>query len=123
MKNHSQEFLEQLASHPADTFESRFSLVSNRLGLASTLNRNELTLLYEAAFRATLCNMALNGLGEYGEEIRPELEANRTKLEWDFMVARDMFYGSPGWQELAEGEQELIKKVFLSVFVAEDKLA
>src|SRR5262245_30068960 len=105
MNNSSQEFLQELGSLPPDTFESRFSRTSIQLGLASDLTRNELTLLYEATFRATLCNLAINGLGGLGGNIRPEQEGNRCRLERDFMVARDVFYASPGWQNLEETNQ------------------
>ena len=39
------------------------------------------------------------------------------------MTAREIFYASPGWQMLDEAEQETIEKVFLSVAVADEKLA
>ena len=123
MKNPAQAFLQELGSLPPDTFESRFSRTSTQLGLASALSRNELTLLFEATFRATLCNLAINGLGALGGNIRPDQEPNRSRLERDFMVARDVFYASPGWQTLEETDQEPINRIFLGVSVAEDKLA
>lgn len=123
MKNPAQEFLHELGNLPPDTFESRFSRASIQLDLASALSRNELTLLYEATLRATLCNLALNGLGALGGDVRPEQEANRWQLERDFMVARDVFYASPGWQDLEEPDREPINRIFLGVSVAEDKLA
>ena len=123
MKNPAQEFLQELGNLPPDTFESRFSRASNQLGLAGELTRNELTLLYEATFRATLCNLAINGLGTLAGKIPNEQEPNRSKLERDFMVARDIFYASPGWQTLEPLEQATIEKVFLGVMVADDKLA
>ncbi len=112
-----------MGSLPPETFENRFSRASTQLGLAAELTRNELTLLYEATFRATLCNLAINGLGALAGKIPREQEPNRCKLERDFMVAREMFYASPGWQTLQSPEQEIIEKVFLSVLVTEDKLA
>jgi hypothetical protein len=123
MKDPAQEFLQELGNLPPNSFESRFSLVSNQLGLAGKLTRNELSLLYEATFRATLCNLAINGLGALAVKIPSDQESNRYKLERDFMVAREILYASPGWQTLDEPEQETIEKVFLSVQVAEDKLA
>lgn len=123
MKNPAQEFLQELGNLPPDTFESRFSRASNQLGLGGELTRNELTLLYEATFRATLCNLAINGLGKLAGKIPSEQESNRWKLERDFMVARDIFYASPGWQTLEPFEQETIEKVFLGVMVVDDKLA
>ena|SRR5690242_3829507 len=123
MKNPAQEFLQELGNLPPDTFESRFSRASNQLGLAEELTRNELTLLFEATFRATLCNLAINGLGALAGKIQCEQETRRCKLERDFMVARDILYASPGWQTLDEPEQETIEKVFLSVMVSDDKLA
>jgi len=123
MKNPAQEFLQELGNLPSDTFENRFSRASNQLGLAGTLTRNELSLLYEATFRATLCNLAINGLGALAGKIPANQELNRCKLERDFMVAREIFYASPGWQTLDEPGRETIEKVFLSVMVADDKLA
>jgi hypothetical protein len=123
MKNPAQEFLQELGNLPPDTFESRFSRASAQLGLAGELTRNELTLLYEATFRATLCNLAINGLGTLAGKILNDQESNRCKLERDFMVARDVFYASPGWQTLDPPEQEAIERVFLGVMVTDDKLA
>jgi hypothetical protein len=123
MKNAAQEYLQELGHLPPDSFESRFSRTSMQLGLGDSFSRNELTLLYEATFRATLCNLAINGLGALRGNIRPDGEANRSLLERDFMVARDVFYASPGWQDLEEAEQEPINRIFLGVSVAEDKLA
>ena len=123
MKNPAQEFLQELGNLPPETFENRFSRASTQLGLAGEFTRNELTLLYEATFRATLCNLAINGLGALAGKIPGDQESNRCKLERDFLVARDIFYASPGWQTLDPPEQETIEKVFLSVLVADDKLA
>lgn len=123
MKNPAQDFLQELGNLPPDSFESRFSRASTQLGLAGELTRNELTLLFEATFRATLCNLAINGLGALTGKVLPEQESNRFKLERDFMVARDILYASPGWQTLDQSEQETIEKVFLSVLVKDEKLA
>jgi len=123
MKNDGQDFLEQLAGSTADTFESRFSLISRQLGLGTSFTRNELTLLYDAASRAAHCNAAINGLDDYGPGIKAEHEPRRHSLELEFLEARDIFYASPGWQTLPAAEQGPIDQAFLSVFVAEDKLA
>jgi hypothetical protein len=121
MNTPAQEFLQNLAAFPPDTFENRFSEESERLGLGNRFDRNELTLLFEATFRGALCQRAVNG-GEHYGEIRPEGEARRTLLEWDFMTARTTFFASPGWQSLPRGIQKAIERVFLMVFVAEEKL-
>jgi hypothetical protein len=123
MKNHGQAFLEELASQPPDTFEGRFSTVSTKLGLGRDLGRNELQLLYQATLEAALCNLRINGLAGCGGKVRPEDEPNRTRLEREFMEARDMLFASPGWQTLTESEQVKLQKIFLSVLVTDDKLA
>ena|ERR1044071_99321 len=123
MKNPAQEYLQELGSLPPNTFENRFSRVSSQLGLAGELSRNELSLLYEATFKATLCNLAINGLGALAGKISGDQEVSRCRLEQEFMVARDIFYASPDWQTLEEPEQATIDKVFLSVMVGEDKFA
>ena len=66
MKKDSQVFLEVLAEFPPNTFEHTFLKITARLGLGPTLHGNELRLLYEAAFQAALCNIAMNGLGGCG---------------------------------------------------------
>lgn len=123
MKNSAQEFLQELGNLPPDTIESRFSRASNHLSLADTLSRNELSLLYAAAFQATLCNQAINKPAELTGKTSTHQEATRYKLERDFMVAREIFYASPGWQNLEEPQRETIERAFLSVSVADDKLA
>ena len=115
--------MQELGNLPPNSFESRFSRASNQLGLAEELTRNELTLLYEATYRATLCNLAINGLGGLAGRIGIDQEPKRWKLERDFMVARDILYASPGWQTLEPPERDMIQKVFLSVIVSDDKLA
>jgi hypothetical protein len=122
LKSAAQDFLEKLAGFPPDTFEGRFSHDSARLGLAEVLDRNELTLLYEAAFRGSLCHAAINGCGRGRGAIRPDNESQRTKLEWDFMTARAIFCASPGWQTLAASAQDSIEGVFLTVFVSDENL-
>jgi hypothetical protein len=121
MKSSSQEFLEQLSALPSNCFEHRFAKRSNQLGLGALLERNDLTLLCEAALRANLCQSAINDA--HDGRIPPEEEAKRSRLEWEFMSARDIFYGSPGWQRLDESLQKIVVKMFLRVSVAEECLA
>ncbi len=123
MKNSGQEYLEQLASLPPNTFDSQFSRNASRLGLGTLLGRNELKLLYDAAFLAILCNIAFNGLGVYGGQIRPEKEGTRRNLERQFMVARDILCASPGWQALSQPKRMRTERLFLHVFVADANLA
>ena len=123
MKNDGQTFLTQLSSLPPDTFESRFSKACSRLGLGATLSRNELTLLYEVSLRATLCNVAINSPAGPDSVLNVKQELNRIKTELEFMVAREIFYASPGWQNLTPTEQEAIQSAFLQVAVPEGKLA
>jgi hypothetical protein len=123
MKNDGQTFLTQLASLPPDTFESRFSKACSRLDLGANLSRNELTLLYEASLRATLCNVAINNPAGPDSRLNVKEELNRIKAEREFMVAREIFYASPGWQNLTPSEQVAIQNAFLQVAVPEDKLA
>ncbi len=123
MKNSGQEYLERLASLPPNTFDSQFSRNASRLGLGTLLGRNELKLLYDAAFLAILCNIAFNGLGVYGGQIRPEKEGTRRNLERQFMVARDILHASPGWQALSQPKRARTERLFLNVFVADANLA
>ena len=123
MTNHSQSFLDQLATFPPDSFENRFSLVVRCLGLVVAFERNELTLLFEAAYYATLCNIAFNGLGNPNREIQPAGEQERTRLEFEFMVARDVLFASPGWQALSRADQLALSRIFLAVAVAPERLA
>jgi hypothetical protein len=123
MKTDGQNYLDQLAGSSRNGFERRFSKISIRLGLGNTLIEDELRLLYEATFWATLCNIAFNGQGGCGGEIKPEQEANRMNLEREFLAARDKLYGSAGWEALRASVKGSIQRIFLSVFVAEDNLA
>ena len=91
MKTDGQSFLDQLAGSAQNGFAVRFSRISTRLGLGVSLNGREVSLLYEAAFYATLCNIAFNGLGGCGGQVKPSREANRIDLEREFMAARDRF--------------------------------
>ena len=122
--NHDgQHFLEALASLPTDTFESRFAATLTGLGLAQVFDRNELTLLYEASVKAMACNVAINGIGIVEQRIRPQDETRRSWLEREFMVARDLFFASPGWQNLDHNTRKTLEQTFLSVVVLDDRLA
>ena len=123
MKSSSQDFLEQLAALPPDSFEHRFGQRSAQLGLGSILERNDLTLLCEAALRASLCQNAFNQVAADADKTSPDLETRRVRLEWEFLEARDMFYASPGWQTLDELTQSLIVKIFLTVAVLDECFA
>ena len=116
------EYLKELAHFPPKTFPSRFSTIATRLHLGTAMNRTELKWLYDAAFRATLCNIAINGLGGCGGRIKPEHEPNRTRLEWEFMAARDKLYACAGWQALPPFVRHPIQNTFLRIFVNEDNL-
>lgn len=115
--------LNQLSGFPSDTFENRFSRIAKRLELGATLDEDELRLLFEAAFYACLCNIAFNGLGGCQGEIKPEREANRIRLEQDFMAVRERFLDCAGWRALAAFQRGQVVRIFLNVFVDEDKLA
>ena len=121
MKSRSQEFLEQLAALPVDCFERQFAVRLAQLDLGRKLERNELTLLCDAALRASLCQSAINDA--HNGKIMPEQESERLRLEWEFMTAREILYASPGWQSLDEPTQESVQQMFLSVAVGEECLA
>jgi hypothetical protein len=123
LRTAGQSFLETLAAFPPNTFESSFYSLSNRLDLGSILDRNEFTLLYEAAFQADLCNDSINSGQDSKTDSLDLLEGKRRKCETDFMIARDIFYASPGWQDLPASRQAIIDQVFLSVSVAAHKFA
>jgi hypothetical protein len=123
MKADGQNFLEQLTSFPPNTFEGRFLKTSIRLGLGADLDGEELSLLYRAAFRAALCNIAFNGLGGCDGPIKPEQEGSRIRLELEFMIARDRFYACVGWKTLRKSQKSSIEKVLLEVFVEDKNLA
>ena len=123
MKTGGQNFLDHLAGPECGDFARRFSKISTELGLGKTLMEDELGFLYEATFRATLCNIAFNGQGGFAGEIKDEREANRMKLEQGFMAARETLYGSAGWEVLPASVKGSIKNIFLRVLVAEENLA
>ena len=79
--------------------------------------------LYEAAFLAALCNIAINGLGGCGGRIKPEREPNRRRLEREFMAARDKLYATFGWQALPPLVRHPVQTVFPRISVNENNLA
>ena len=123
MTTDGQDYLEELASLPPNTFESRFSRISTRLGLGRALSREELARLFDAAFAAALCNIAINGLGGCGGKIKPDQESNRIRLEREFMAARDALKSSSGWQRLPSSKRDSAARIFLKVLVANENLA
>jgi hypothetical protein len=118
-----EKYLRELTGYPAKSFAGHFSSIATRLQLGTALDRTELRWLYEAAFFATLCNIAINGLGGCGGIIKPEREPHRRRLERDFMEARDKLYACAGWQALPPFVSDSIQRIFLQVSVNEDNLA
>ena len=123
MNTDGQAFLEHIAVSSTNKFEVRFSRISIRLDLGSALDAKELSLLYEAAFLATLCNIAFNGLGGCGGEIKPDRELVRIMLEREFMEARTRFERCAGRKQLTSIQQTSIEHIFLNVFVSEENLS
>ena len=123
MKTDGHDFLEQLTTFPPNSFEGRFLKTSNRLRLAGYLGAEELSLLYRAAFRAGLCNIAFNGLGGPDPGIQPDQEPNRSRLEREFMISRDKVFACPGWKTLPQLRKDSIHRAFLTVLVTDDNLA
>ena len=118
-----QDFLRKLEQFPPKTFEARFLRNARRLGLHDALTGDEMRLLYRAAFRGVLCNIAINGLGGCKGLIRPEQEWNRVRLERDFLALRNRFFACAGWLSLLAHERERVERQFLTVVVAEENLA
>jgi len=123
MKTDGQSFLDQLAGSSPNGFAVRFSEISTRLGLGVSLNGNEVSLLYEAAFSASLCNIAFNGLGGCGGEVKPSREVNRISLEREFMTARDRFWACEGWHNLTPTKKESICNIFFRILVTGHNMA
>ena len=123
MMTAGEKYLEELAGFPPKTFPSHFSSRATRLRLGTALDRTELRWLYEASFAATLCNIALNGLGGCGGIIKPERESNRRRLETEFMAARDKLYACAGWEALSPFVRHPIQSSFLRISVNEVNLA
>jgi hypothetical protein len=115
-----EDYLNELRASLPETFASKFANSATRRHLGSALDATELNWLYEAAFVAALCNMAINGQGAWGGIIEPEQEPNRSKLESEFMVARDKLYACAGWQVMPSSARQLIQRLFLRIHVNED---
>ena len=123
MKTDGQAFLEQIAVASTNKFEVRFSKISSRLDLGAALDAIELSLLYEAAFLATLCNISFNGLAGCSGKILPERETARCLLEREFMAARDKFCRCEGIARLSLDQLTAVEIIFLSVIVDDENLA
>jgi len=118
MTTDGQTYLAELSALPPNTFENNFSKTSTILDLGSFLSRTELEQLYECAVLAALCNIAFNGLGGLNKKrLEPVDQRNRVALEGKFLVARDLFFGSSGWQRLPAAQRASIQKAFLRVQV------
>lgn len=122
MNDDGQQFLERLAQSPHRTFERHFARAAIGLNLGPVLSAAELEMLYRAAYLATLCNIAFNGLGGCASKIKPEREANRVRLERSYMMARDVFYATLGWSSIGESRKSRVQNVFLAVSIAEHNL-
>jgi hypothetical protein len=122
MRTDGQSYLDLFAGLPVGQFERRFARILNRLGLGAALRGEELKLLYDAAYWAALCNIAMNGLGGCDGEIKPENEVNRLRLESSFMVARALFYATCGWQHLSDESKGSVELIFLRVRVNDENL-
>jgi hypothetical protein len=123
VRKDGQKYLQRLAGPPNNGFAKWFSAISLRLDLGNTLSGYELSLLHNATFYATLCNIAFNGLGGCAGQIKPECEAHRINLEQKYMVACEKYFDSAGCDALPESARESIRNIFLNVFVTEDNLA
>jgi len=122
MKTDGQAFLEYMEGASMTRFELRFSRISMRLDLGAALDARELSLLYEAAFLATLCNISFNGLGGCEGEIKPDREFIRTLLEREYMRARSLFFGCKGIGGLSKSQRQSVQAIFLKVCVADQNL-
>jgi hypothetical protein len=123
MQTDGQVFLEHILYSSKNRFEVRFSRIATRLDLGRALEARELSLLYEATFLATLCNLTLNGLGIFCGDGPPERENIRTMLEREFMCARDRFSKCAGLKNLSIPQKCSVESIFLKVFVTEENLA
>ena len=123
MKTNGEEFFQSKAEPRFGSFEHTFRDTSAALALGSKLNGPELALLRRAAFQAALCNIAFNGLGGCGGEIKPHRENHRRQLESGFMHARAAFFASDGWKWLALPLKRVIERRLLTVRIADHNLA
>jgi hypothetical protein len=122
MRTDGQKFIDLLAVFPPSTFESTFSSTCNRLELGESLSPEDLTLLFEAAICAALCNIALNGRGGCGGRISPQAERNRIRLERKFMSACKAFWTCDGGRNLSRAKKSEIQHFILRVEVQEENL-
>lgn len=118
-----QQYQAALASLPPSTFECRFAKTVTALGLDGVFDRNELKLLCEASDKALACNVALNGIGLPEQRVLPQDERQRSRAEQEFMLARDLFYASPGWQNLDAQARKRVEESLMNVGVLDDHLA
>jgi hypothetical protein len=117
-----QKFLLELSELPSETYEHFFAESACRLGLGAVFDRNDLRLLLEASLCAASCNYAFNSCCRCGISNGIDHEPHRSRLEYEFMAARDLFYTSPGWQNLARSKRAQLEKNFLRVSVGDEKL-
>jgi hypothetical protein len=110
-------------ARPALNFEMRFECAAAQLTLCQWLSEDELRQLCDAAFYARLCNIAFNGLGGCGGQIKPDREFNRIALERAFMRTCQVFWSCRGVKQLPEDRRSSIRRVFLAVSVAEENFA
>jgi hypothetical protein len=122
MNTDGQAFLNHISDVSDNKFEIRFSRISTRLELGAALSASELSLLYEAAFLATICNISINGLTGVAEANSSDRERVRVRLEWEFMEARNRFFACPGVRALAAPQIESIQRIFLNVVVSEENI-
>jgi hypothetical protein len=118
-----QQFLQKLSGFPFDSFEYYFSQIADSLCLGEAMGAGDLRRLSEAALLARLCNIAFNGSGDSYEDIKPEREFNRIRLEQKFMVSMARLRDCAGWNSLSRFQRETAARFFLEVSVAEDHLA
>jgi hypothetical protein len=116
------ESLNEIHVHVTTCFCGRFSEIANKLALADYLTCSELSALRSAAFHATLCRIAFNGLGGCRGLIKPSRERNRIWLEQRFMAEREKVLGSVGWQRLPGFTRQSAESILLRVQVAERNL-
>ena len=123
MHTDGQAFLDYLLFSSTNKFEVRFSRIAARLDLGATLDARELSLLYEATFLATLCNLTLNGLGIFAGDGDSDHEVIRTLVEKEFMAACHRFSRCGGMKKLSSPQKCSIQSIFLKVYVFEENLA
>ena len=103
-------------------YKQNFAELKGDLLLEGKLSTAELASLHRAAFRAALCNIALNGFGGCHGEIKPGREQHRRNLEIEFMAARNCILASEGWAALSPYDRSLIKARLLTVRVVDANL-